>query len=190
VLNSPEGLTQTDESASERREETPTARTVRAQKATAAAKSPKGKALKRTAKVTETKAKAGARQTEPTQAKRRKSSNGASTENDSTGREVRNVGQNDSNSSDVDMEDDTQAEHSVQTIWYESDYGDPPKPSDFVDNKVRADPSDQTLWYESDYEARDEASNSVDGREEVNPSAQTPWYESDYGARQESSGSE
>ena len=190
MLNSPEGLTQTDDPASERREGTPTARTARAQKATATTKSPKVKEPKQTAKAAETKARTGADQKEPTQAQSRESSNGAISVNDNTDGEARNVGQNNNDDLDEDQEDDTQAGLSVQTIWYESDYGDPPKPSDFVDDKVRAGQSDQTLWYESDYEARDEVSNSVGRREEKNPSTPMLWYESDYGARRESSDSE
>jgi hypothetical protein len=179
LLNSPEGLTQTGDLASGPREGTPTARTARAQKATATTKSPEGKTRKRAAKAAEGKTKAGVRQTPLRQAKKCKSRNGASTENDNTGSED----QNDSGSSDIDIEDTTQTGHSVQVVWYESDYGDPPKPSDSVDNEVRANPGDRALWYESGYEARN-------GGKETKPSTPMLWYESDYGARQESSDSE
>nr|CAH0109609.1 unnamed protein product [Daphnia galeata] len=101
----------------------PTRRTARAQKATAAGKSPKGKALRQTAKVAGPKAKTGARQTKPTQAKRRKPSNGASTENDNTDSESGKVGQSSSNGSDEDEDDGAREGPSVQTLWYESDYG-------------------------------------------------------------------
>ena len=142
LLNSPDHFTQTVDVAPKHTAGEPTVRTARAQKATAAGKSLKGKALKQTAKVAGPKAKTGARQTKPTQAKRRKSSNGASTENDNTDSESEKVGQSSSNGSD---EDDGEREGpSVQTLWYKSDYGNQQESSDFVDNGARAEPSDAT----------------------------------------------
>ena len=68
LLNSPDHLTQTVDVAPKHTAGEPTVRTARAQKATAAGKSLKGKALKQTAKVAGPKAKTGAPQTKPTSA--------------------------------------------------------------------------------------------------------------------------
>jgi hypothetical protein len=127
LSNFPDRLTQTFEVTLEQGVKTPTARTARAKKATATSKSPRGKTLKQTGKVTGQKAKTRTRQTEPTQAERKdqrgESSDGASSENDNTDSESDDVGQGSSDGSDGDEDDEKRAGPSVQTLWYESDYG-------------------------------------------------------------------
>ena len=166
MLNSREGLTQTGDLASRSREGTLTARTARAQKATATPKSPKGETRKRAAKAAEGKTKMGTRQIPSKQAERCQSGNGARSVNDDSGSED----QNNSVSLDGDVEDATQ---SVQIVWYESDYEARNEASNSVDGGKDANPSTPMLWYESDYGARQESS----GSESARPRDRVRWKE-------------
>ena len=89
-------------------------------------KSPKGKALKQTLSDARPEARARARQSKPIQAGRRvqgsESSDGASTENDTTYNESDDAGQSSSDGAEGEDDEARAGPGGQSTEWYESDY--------------------------------------------------------------------